>query len=287
MSETPPTAHRPRPTTRPRLAFTTLACPDWSLDRVIEATREYGYDGVELRLLDGEIIDADLAAGERRRIRDTFAAASVPICCLDTSVRVAADGDLAATIAELRAFVALAHEIGAPCVRVFGGESPAAWTREAAFDRAAAVLNGAAADAEAAGVAVVLETHDAFASARNVAEVLGRIDSRAIGALWDTHHPYRMGELPEQILDLLGERVLHIHVKDARRNDAARTGWDLLLLGEGEVPVRASLAALQARGYDGWIAVEWEKKWHPSIPDPEIALPQHIALLRRWLGAGD
>ncbi len=277
MSGTQPTAH-------PRLAFTTLACPGWSLDRVVAATHEYGYDGVELRLLDGEIINADLAASERKRIRETFAAASVPICCLDTSVRVAADGDLAATIAELRAFVALAHELGAPFVRVFGGESPAEWTPEAAFDRAAAVLNGAAADAEAAGVAVVLETHDAFASAKSVAEVMRRAPSAGVGALWDTHHPYRMGEQPDQVLDLLGERILHVHVKDARRNDAARTGWDLLLLGEGEVPVRDSLAALQARGYDGWIAVEWEKKWHPSIADPEIALPQHIALLRQWLG---
>jgi fatty-acyl-CoA synthase len=276
---------------RAKLAFSTLGCPGWSLDRVVRAAHEYGYDGVELRLLDGEIINADLPAGERRRLRDTFAAASLPICCLDTSIRVAADGDLEATIGELRAFVALANEIGAPFVRVFGGESPAEWSPEAAFDRAAAVLNGVAADAEAAGVAVVLETHDAFASAKSVAEVLRRAPrpahagAPAVGALWDTHHPYRMGEQPDEVIDLLGDRILHVHVKDARRNDAARTGWDLLLLGEGEVPVRDSLTTLRARGYDGWIAIEWEKKWHPHIPEPEVAFPQHIALLRQWLGA--
>jgi fatty-acyl-CoA synthase len=272
--------------TRAKLAFSTLGCPGWSLDQVVRAAREYGYDGVELRLLDGEIINADLPASERKRIRDTFAAASLPVCCLDTSIRVAADGDLEATSADLRAFIALAREIDAPFVRVFGGESPADWSPAATFDRAAAVLNGAAADAEAAGVAVVLETHDAFASAKSVAEVLRRAPSKAIGALWDTHHPYRMGEQPDEVLDLLGDRILHVHVKDARRNDAARTGWDLLLLGEGEVPVRDSLAALRRRGYDGWIAVEWEKKWHPHIPEPEIAFPQHSALLRQWLGEG-
>lgn len=270
--------------TRAKLAFSTLGCPGWSLDRVVSAAREYGYDGVELRLLDGEIINADLPAGDRKRIRDAFTAANLPICCLDTSVRVAADGDLAATVDELRAFVALAREIDAPFVRVFGGESPADWSPEAAFDRAAAVLNGAAPDAEAAGVAIVLETHDAFASAKSVAEVLRRAPSKAIGALWDTHHPYRMGEQPDEVMDLLGDRILHVHVKDARRNDAARTGWDLLLLGEGEVPVQDSLVTLRRRGYDGWIAVEWEKKWHPHIPDSEIAFPQHIALLRQWLG---
>ena len=264
-----------------KLAFTTLGCPGWSLEQVVAGAREYGYDGVELRLLDGEIIGADLPANERQRIRATFAAAALPICCLDTSVRIAA-GDAAAATAELRAFVALAHEIGAPLLRVFGGEWDAGLSAQAAYDHAASVLNGAAADAEAAGVALVLETHDAFASSASVAEVLSRAPSRAIGALWDTHHPYRMGDSPERVLDTLGDRILHVHVKDARRNDAARTGWDLLLLGEGEVPVRESLAALLARGYDGWIAVEWEKKWHPHLAEPEMALPQHSRLLRQW-----
>ena len=269
---------------RAKLAFTTLGCPAWSLDQVVAGARAYNYDGVELRLLDGEIIGADLPANERRRIRETFAAANLPICCLDTSVRIAAGDSPEATVDELRAFVALAHAIGAPLLRVFGGEWPAGLSPEAACDRAAGVLNAVATDAEAAGVAIVLETHDSFSSAASVGEILRRAGSPAIGALWDTHHPYRMGDSPERVLDTLGERILHMQGKDARRNDAARTGWDLLPLGEGEVPVRESLAALRARGYDGWIAVEWEKKWHPHLADPEIALPQHSALLRKWLG---
>jgi fatty-acyl-CoA synthase len=69
----------------------------------------------------------------------------------------------------------------------------------------------------------------------------------------------------------------------ARRQSASAAGRpdrQLVLLGEGEVPVRDMLRALARRGYAGWVSVEWEKKWHPEIPDPEIALPQHIAWLR-------
>jgi hypothetical protein len=37
-------------------------------------------------------------------------------------------------------------------------------------------------------------------------------------------------------------------------------------------------------GYDaGWLSVEWEKKWHPELAEPEIALPQHSAKLREYL----
>jgi fatty-acyl-CoA synthase len=43
------------------------------------------------------------------------------------------------------------------------------------------------------------------------------------------------------------------------------------------------LAALQGVGYAGWLAVEWEKKWHPDLAEPEIALPQHAEVLRGYL----
>ena len=265
-----------------KLAFSTLGCPDWSLDEVIAATQRYGYDGVELRLLDGEIITPELPQSERERVRTAFADAGIPICCLDSSIRVATGVEPEQVAAEIRAFLALAAELGAPMIRVFGGEWPAGRAEEQVFEATAALLNSVAPDAERLGVAVVLETHDSLSSSHTVAEILRRVPSHAIGALWDTHHPYRMGEEPDQVIDALGDRILHFHVKDARRNDAARTGWDLLLLGEGEVPVRDSLTTLLRRGYTGWVAVEWEKKWHPTIEDPEIALPQHAKLLREW-----
>ena len=55
-----------------------------------------------------------------------------------------------------------------------------------------------------------------------------------------------------------------------------------MLLGEGEVPVKEALDMWRANGYDGYVCVEWEKKWHPTIEAPEIAFPQHAKLLREW-----
>jgi sugar phosphate isomerase/epimerase len=263
-----------------KLAFTTLACPDWSVPQVIDAARRYGYDGVELRLVDGEIIDPAMPREERQRIDRLFSEAGLPIVCVDTSIRLAAPEDPATLEPDLRAFLELAHEWRSPLIRVFGGAWPPERPLEQVYDGMAEALGRVLPDAERLGVAITLETHDAFSSAATVAEVLRRVEHPNFGALWDTHHPYRMGESPEQVLDLLGDRILHFHVKDARRRG---DGWDLVLLGEGEVPVRESLAAVLARGYDRWVAVEWEKKWHPEIPDPEIALPQHAELLRPWL----
>jgi sugar phosphate isomerase/epimerase len=101
--------------------------------------------------------------------------------------------------------------------------------------------------------------------------------------VWDSHHPHRMGERPAEIYQNIGRRTLLAQVKDARRADAREDGWQLVLLGEGEVPVREMLRLLAAGGYEGWISVEWEKRWHPEIEDPQVALPQHLKLLDTWM----
>lgn len=269
-----------------KLAFTNLAAPNWSLEQVIAAARRYGYDGVELRLLDGEVIGADLPRDERARVRRLFNEAGLPIVAVDTSIRLASTDDPQATGRDLARFLELAHDWRAPLLRVFGGPWPEGASADQAFARVARLVEQAVPAAERLGVAIALETHDTFSSAKTVAEVLRRVPSPSFGALWDTHHPYRMDESPREVLSVLDDRILLVHVKDARRRD---DGWELVLLGEGEVPVKQSVEALQRHGYDGWISVEWEKKWHPEIAEPEVALPQHSALLRAWLaraGAG-
>jgi sugar phosphate isomerase/epimerase len=96
-----------------------------------------------------------------------------------------------------------------------------------------------------------------------------------------------MGERPAQVYERIGARTLLAQVKDARRAPERDDGWQLVLLGDGEVPVREMLALLGAGGYQGWVSVEWEKRWHPEIEAPEVALPQHLRLLTSWLGPGD
>jgi sugar phosphate isomerase/epimerase len=158
-------------------------------------------------------------------------------------------------------------------VRVFGGESPA-------LDDIARRLEPVLARAAALGVTVALETHDGFSSAARVGELLRLVDNPSFAALWDVHHPYCVGESPDEVLHALGDRVHLVHVKDARRRGDA---WELVPLGAGDVPVRESLAALDAAGYDGWLTVEWEKRWHPELAEPEIALPRELHTLTHWL----
>jgi fatty-acyl-CoA synthase len=96
-----------------------------------------------------------------------------------------------------------------------------------------------------------------------------------------------MGETPAEVVGRLGDRIWDVHVKDARREPGGSwaDGFGYVLLGEGEIPVRACLEALRGAGYQQWVVAEWEKRWHPDIEEPEVALPQHATVLEGWLSA--
>src|SRR5215207_6520704 len=156
-----------------KLAFTTLACPGWSLEQAVAAARQYGYQGIELRLIDGELVRADLDIEARRRVRELCTDAGIPIICVDTSVRVA-QPDPAARAEQIRdglAFLELAAGWDAPLIRVFGGP-PKGTELATARDAAIECLTPLAERGSALGVAVVLETHDAFSGSAIVADVL-------------------------------------------------------------------------------------------------------------------
>ncbi|HEX4287853.1 MAG TPA: sugar phosphate isomerase/epimerase family protein [Trebonia sp.] len=271
------------PISTPRIAFSTLAFPDADLATAVSLGRTWGYAGVELRLIDGELIDPAMPAAARALVKRTLASAGLPAVAVDSSIRLTGERPAA----ELRRFLELASDWEAPLVRVFGGALPGDGPgRRARLEAAMRVLEEAAPAAERLGVAIGVETHDAFSASAVVAELLALVDSAAVGAVWDSHHPHRMGEAAADVWANLGPRILLAQVKDARPDPGRDDGWQLVLLGDGEVPVRDMLGLLSAGGYRGWVSVEWEKRWHPEIAAPEVALPQHLAMLRSWVEEG-
>jgi sugar phosphate isomerase/epimerase len=257
----------------PRIAFSPLAFPDATLAAAVSLGRRWGYAGIELRLIDGELIDPSMPASRRAQVRRTLA--GLPVVAVDSSIRVTGDDPGP----ELRRFLELASDWEAPLVRVFGGALSPPPLRQRQLESAARVLEEAAPLAARLGV----ETHDDFSASAAIAELLALVPSEQVGAVWDSHHPHRMGETPAEVFANLSPRILLAQVKDARRTAGGE--WQLVLLGAGEDPVAEMLGLLRAAGYPHWISAEWEKRWHPGIEEPEVALPQHLDLLTRWLGS--
>ena len=261
-----------------RIAFSTLAFPDATLAAAASAGRRWGYSGIELRLIDGELIDPAMPAARRAQVKRTLAAAGLPVVAVDSSIRLTGEDPGP----ELRRFLQLRRASGRPrwCGCSAARSRPAPGAPGPAPARRGCSRRPCRWPRRL-GVAIGVETHDAFSASSVVAELLALVPSDLVGAVWDSHHPHRMGETPAEVYANLGPRILLAQVKDARRE--ADGEWQLVLLGAGEVPVRDMLGLLAAGGYPHWISVEWEKRWHPEIAEPEVALPQHLELLTTWL----
>lgn len=267
------------------LVYSTLGCPNWTLEQAADAAVANGYAGLEIRLLDGEIIPADLSPARCEEVRRTMQSRGLRIVGLGASTRFTSldAGKREANAAELRRYLQLANALEAPMVRTFGGNVEEGSTLDQAIDWVVKGVASVMLDAERYGVTVMLETHDAFCRGAEVARVLAQVAHPRFQAIWDVHHPYRMGEPVEETWRQIGTRVGHVHLKDARRR--ADGSWQLVLMGEGEVPNHAVIGLLRTHGYQGDLSIEWEKKWHPEIEEPEIALPQHAQIVRTWMAA--
>ena len=101
-----------------------------------------------------------------------------------------------------------------------------------------------------------------------------------MGLTLDTGHLRLAGGDPTELLARWGDRVDHVHLKDvdtaalARAKTSGRTDFDdwwpetCVTLGAGDADVRGFLAALLARGYDGWVVVEQD---HAPVVDGDVA----------------
>ena len=222
----------------------------------------------------------ELDTAGRQRIKKALG--KLELCAIGTSCRWTSNDpeERAKNRRSAEKYLEMANALESPMIRVFGGNPNDGQTPERRVGLVAESLNELAPAAERAGVRMVLETHDVMAAGRSVAAVLDRVPSRSVGALWDVHHPFRNGETLDQTFGLLKDRLYHTHVKDGRPEGDKE---QLVLLGEGRVPVKEFLEVLHKNGWDGWVSVEWEKKWHPEIPGPEVAMPQHVEKLRGYL----
>lgn len=170
----------------------------------------------------------------------------------------------------------LAAELGAPGLRVFGDTIQSGADRASTQSWIADSIRELAHATEPKGIEIWIENHGDFVTASQTMTILMQADCLNTGVVWDPANSLAATqEDPAESAALLGAAIRHVHLKDIRRH---QDKWEYVLTGEGEFPFRELMIALDRLRYSGYVSFEWEKKWHPEIAGPEIALP-HFA---RW-----
>jgi sugar phosphate isomerase/epimerase len=270
------------------LGFSTLGCPTWSWQQILDVARREGYSAIELRGLQGDMdltrsaaLAADVLAARRRELAEH----GVSVTCLGASATMheMEPAKRAAQLDEARRFIDLAAELGAPYVRVFGDRYVPGVERDAMLDHVARGLRELGTYGRARGVTVLIESHGDFTDSAALAAILERADSPGVALLWDAHHTFVAGrEEPEATVSRLGRWIRHTHLKDSV---PAGNDRRYVLTGTGDVPVSRQIEALARSGYRGSYSFEWEKRWHPEIEEPEVAIPQFARVAGEYLRA--
>lgn len=264
-------------------AFSTLGCPALTLAEVLAVGARTGMGAVEIRLdkedkLCGYTLET---VGDAARMID---ASGLKITDLATGVSFS--GYDAAAVARMERCAALAAAVGARGIRVFVGSfiAPGGVPGDDVADIARTLREGAAA-ARKHGVQIWVETHSAYSTGATVAPLLEAVNDPDVRVIWDIMHSIEFGESPAETVRLLGDAIVHVHLKDGSSAGDGKH-YRLTALGAGEVDFGEIAAALSSVHFDGYLSLEWELMWHPELGecyrDTDELLTAYRGLLEKY-----
>lgn len=276
-----------------KLAFSSVGCPGWNLATMVEKAKEYGYQGIELRGLEGQMhlpLAPQLAANPKK-IAHLMRETGVELACLSTSAafHMPDAKEVAENKAQVREYIELAGKLECPYVRVFGSEIPRLkfWLlgyerRETVLARIAASLRELADYAAAHKVTVLIENSGDFTDSNAMWYLVDVANSPAIKCLWNPLNAALRRERPTTSIPRLGAKVGMIHVSDGKfSDDGSFEGY--AVPGQGHVELQRMVQLLKGIGYRGYLCLDWPKLWNPSLAEADKVFPAAAQFLQKCL----
>lgn len=283
----------------------TMGTPEYSLAEAVGLMADIGLDGIEIIVQDDYkcALPRRATATAVREIGALAAGRKLAVSCLtpyasdfnslDPAKRTAAIDDIK-TVFE---YAAILH---CPAIRIYGGTLIAGDTEnyDKKLDTLVETMRALGDEAKRIGTTLVMENHFSTmtVSAAKSASIVKIINHPAVGILYDQANLTFGKEEPwQEALKLQKGLIRHVHVKDLvfknpdapfrasmvatvkkeERNIASRVP------GAGIVPWTEILAGLARDGYDGWLSLEYERRWHPDdLPDANLGMRQGGAYVR-------
>ncbi|MGI6238865.1 MAG: AMP-binding protein [Christensenellales bacterium] len=259
-----------------RIAFSTVGCPDFDWVDIYTMAKDFQFDGIEIRGLGRNIYAVTAPPFTPRRIEATIRKLSdlrLSVPCLSSNCTIRDEENRAAAFHEISDYIDLAQQLGTPYIRILADQD-ANVTAEVDDEAVREALIKLADITKGTGITLLCETNGVYADTARLRRLLDSVNRPEIAALWDLHHPYRFfGESPEVTIENLGGYIKHVHAKDSEMVDGALV---YRMMGEGDLPIYGMLDGLNAMGYEGFVSLEWVKRWMPDLEDAGIVFP-HFA----------
>lgn len=263
-----------------KISFSTLGCPGWSWDDMIVTAKDLGFDGIEIRGIGNELYVPNAGQFNEQNLQATKARLDkldIKIPCLASACYLFEKTDIEKYLKEGKDYIELAQKLGTPYIRVLGDRNPEK-EKGIDLDFVAENLTKLADYAVDKKVRLLVETNGVLADSSTMKALLEKVARPNVGVLWDVHHPYRFfGETIEKTYSALKDKIEYVHVKDSVI-EAGKVKYKMM--GYGDVPVKAALETLKAGGYEGYVSLEWVKRWCMDLEEPGVVFSHFINYIR-------
>lgn len=268
-----------------KLSFSTLGCPDWGFDKIIDFAKANQYTGIEVRgilremnlIKVPEFSSPQAIAVTMQKMKDRgLVFVDLGSSC---ALHFAKGEERNKNLGEGKIFINLASQLNCPYIRVFPNQLPKDRDRQETLNLIIDGLRELGKYAEGTGVTVLLESHGELIYKKDLLSVMEGVSMPNVGLVWDVCNMWiATKEPPAEVYAVLNPFIRHTHIKDLKIvNDKE----EYVLLGTGIVPIFKAIDLLYRNQYPGYYSFEWEKLWHPEIIDSQIALSDYPVAMRK------
>jgi sugar phosphate isomerase/epimerase len=226
---------------------------DWDVPAIIKNCAETKFQGVELRTTHAHGVEVTLSKSQREEMKKQFRNSPVELMGLGSAFdfHTPDQAKLRADIAATKEYIVLAHDVGAPGVKVRPNGLPPEVSKEKTLEQIGKSLREVGEFAAGHEVQIRLEVHGKETSlVPNIKAMLDVADHRNVGACWNCNQSDLEGEGFDHNFDLLKDRIFTVHMRDlyldeypfrkllARLNETSFTGYCLAEISESKDPIR-------------------------------------------------
>lgn len=257
-----------------KTAFSTLGCPGWSFSEILSVAKDIGMDGIEIRGMGNQMYAPKIEEFSENRIDNTLSSLkklglSIPIL---TSGCDLSKENFSDCLNEALEYSKLAKKIGAKYIRIMCESTPGP-QKQIDLNLIAKRYSEICDISKDYGVIALIETNGILANSENMLKFLELTKRDNAKVLWDIHHPFRyFNEDPQYTINNLKGLIHYVHLKDSIIKDGKVV---YKMMGWGDVPIKDCINTLRDHNYDGFVSLEWVKRWCPELQESGIVFSQY------------
>lgn len=239
-----------------RASACSIPLREQSLDYALQVIADSGFEKVDLlaRMPHFSVTDPEYSVDDLENLclRHAVRIANIGAYC-GSAFASPDEAERVTAVKEMEQTLAVAKRLGARTIRVTPGSG-----KRQEMDQLVPYFQQAAAIAEDSGIWMGIENHGTEISgdAATCREICERVGSSHFGIIYEPCNLLAAGVEYKAAFEAFKDHIVHVHFKDGLHDADGK--WQHCMLGDGEIDVRWVFEQVEALGYTGEYALEYE-----------------------------